>query len=128
MAEQSANSVSPVRILTGLLQYVLRCKSRVFLAFILALVGVGVELLRPWPVQVVVDYVLSGRTRPGWLVTLTGVLPLADTQLGLLSWAVAAAMGTAITSATLSWLVLSVTATLGQSLVYTLSRDLFAKL
>jgi ATP-binding cassette subfamily B protein len=128
MEEQSANSLVPIRILTGLLQYVLRFKARVFLAFLLALVGVGVELLRPWPVQVAVDYVLLERSHPGWLVTLTDVLPLADTQLGLLSWVVAVAIGIAIANAAFSWLVLAVTVTLGQRLVYTLSIDLFAKL
>ena len=117
-----------MRIFGRLLRYVLRHKARLLLAFALALLGVAVELARPWPIKVVVDYVLTGRPLPPWLATLSGWLPGAASRSGLLGWSVALATGQVVAGAALNWLSLMVVVTLAQRLVYDLSRDLFAKL
>src|SRR5438105_6433544 len=42
-----------------------------------ALIGLGVlvSLLVPWPLALIVDYVLGGRPLPGWLDAVIGLRP-----------------------------------------------------
>ncbi|MEP6962226.1 MAG: ABC transporter ATP-binding protein, partial [Acidobacteriota bacterium] len=52
---------------------------------LLYLAGAGINLLKPWPLKMIVDYVLPGKPLPtgvGWLA----VLPGAGSPLGLLAW------------------------------------------
>ncbi|MDB5322515.1 MAG: transporter related [Phycisphaerales bacterium] len=49
------------------------------------LVGVGLEVLRPWPLKVIVDDVLKGRRLPAG-VRWIGLLPGAQSSAGLLAW------------------------------------------
>jgi len=60
---------------------------KVRLCFVLGLsvLSILAELARPWPVKLVVDYVLGGRPLPPWLVTVTSQLPGAETPRGLSS-------------------------------------------
>src|SRR6266851_1976443 len=111
-----------------LLRYVTRCKAPLALAFGLGLVGVLVELARPWPVKVVIDHALAGRPLPDPLAALAGGLPGVDSPTGLLGWCVAAAVACAAAGALLGWWVLLVVVRLSQRLVYDLSCDLFQKL
>jgi len=87
------------------------------------------ELARPWPIKVVVDYVLqAGRPLPPWLAASSAYLPGAQTAQGLLVWSVAVAVVVAVGGAALSLVVMRVTVGVAQTLVYDLSRDLFGKL
>ena len=49
------------------------------------LAGVAMEALRPWPMKLIVDNVLTGEPLPNTIAWLT-LLPGADTQAGLLAW------------------------------------------
>lgn len=49
------------------------------------LTGVAMEALRPWPLKLIVDNVLTGEPLPNTIAWLT-LLPGADTQAGLLAW------------------------------------------
>lgn len=49
------------------------------------LVGVAMEALRPWPMKLIVDNVLTGEPLPNTIAWLT-LLPGADTQAGQLAW------------------------------------------
>jgi ABC-type multidrug transport system fused ATPase/permease subunit len=111
-----------------LLRYVSRCKAGLALAFALALLGALVELARPWPVKVVVDYALTDRPMPAVLAPVAGALPGAGSPGGLLAWCVAVAAGCAAAGALLSWWTLRVVVRLCQRLVYDLSCDVFEKL
>ncbi len=112
-----------------LLRYALRHKARLCLAFALSLLGIVFELARPWPIKVVVDYVLqAGRPLPPWLAASSAYLPGAQTTQGLLIWSVIVAVVIAVGGAALSILVMKTTVSVAQTLVHDLSRDLFGKL
>lgn len=111
-----------------LLKYVARQKGRLALVLALTLLAGVLEVLRPWPVQVVVDYSLSGRPQPPWLAAVTRSLPGADTPGGLVAWSVTAAVLVVLGSAVLSILSLNLAFAVSQRMVYDLSRDLFGKL
>ncbi len=117
-----------MRIFFRLLNYVFRYKARLGLAFVLSFLGIGLELARPWPIKVVVDYALAGQKAPPWLASIVSLLPGAETPQGLLAWCVAAAVIIAVGSGLLTLLVLHVGLTLCQRLVYDLLVDLFVKL
>src|SRR3954469_23382651 len=51
----------------------------------LLLLGVGLEVLRPWPLKVIVDDVLKGRPLPGGLAWVAR-LPGAASPQGQLAW------------------------------------------
>src|SRR5262245_17266732 len=46
----------------------------------------AVGLLRPWPMQIAVDHVLSGKPMPEWLLALRRALPGAGSAHGALAW------------------------------------------
>jgi ABC-type multidrug transport system fused ATPase/permease subunit len=111
-----------------LLRYVVRCKAGLALAFVLALLGAAVELARPWPVKVVIDYALADRPLPAPFSSLAGALPGGDSSRGLLVWSVAAAVLCVVAGALLSWWVIRVIVRVAQRLVYDLSCDVLLKL
>lgn len=117
-----------MRTFLRLLAYTTRHKAPLCLAGLLALMGVVVELARPWPVKIVVDHVLAGRPLPAWLATLVGLLPGAGTPRGLLVWSVGAAVAVAVGGGALSLLSLSIGLRVCQRLVLDLLLDLFVKL
>ncbi|MDQ3657852.1 MAG: ABC transporter ATP-binding protein/permease [Chloroflexota bacterium] len=119
---------SLTRVLARLLTYVGRYKGRILLASLCSVLGVAVELLRPWPVQIVVDYVLNEDTKPAWLTSLSTWLPGAESRQGLLVWSVGTAVGITVAGAALSLVTLNLTVAVAQRLVFDLSMDLFSKL
>jgi ABC-type multidrug transport system fused ATPase/permease subunit len=111
-----------------LLRYVAHCKAGLALAFALALGGAAVELARPWPIKVVIDYALADRPLPEPFSSVVGALPGAGSAAGLLAWCVAAAVLTVVSGALLSWWVLRVVVQVAQRLVYDLSCEVYEKL
>ena len=117
-----------MKIFLRLVQYVLRYKARLGLIFLLSLLGIVVELARPWPVKLVVDYVLANRPLPEALQPLLRILPGGTAQGGLLVWCVIGACAIILFAGGLYLVVLNTTVRLAQRLVLDLSRDLFDKL
>lgn len=100
---------------------------------LLAVVGglllkVALDVLKPWPMVFLIDYVLRGQTMPPLLARLIESLPGAPTPDNLIAWSV----GGAVLIFLLSWLAgLAATysnISLGQRMTYDLAADLFAKL
>jgi ATP-binding cassette subfamily B protein len=116
------------RIFVGLLRYISRYKAALCLAFVLSLLGVVVELARPWPVKVIVDYALTGRSMPPRLATISETLPGSDTPQGILLWSAIAAVVIVAAGAALSLSALYVAVSLSQRLVKDLAMDVFEKL
>jgi ATP-binding cassette, subfamily B, bacterial len=108
--------------------YALRHRARLAAALGLALLGVALELARPWPVKVVVDHVLAGRPVPPWLAAAVAWLPRAETPGGLLGWSVAAQVLIVLGGGAVALAVLHVGLVVCQRLVYDLLVDLFDKL
>jgi ATP-binding cassette subfamily B protein len=117
-----------LRILAGLLRYTLRYRVTFFLAFTLSLMAAAVELARPWPIKVVVDYVLTDRPLPPWLSALVDYLPGAEAKQGLLVWSVLAAMIIVVGGGALSLVAFFVSIALSQRLVYDLALAVFERL
>jgi ATP-binding cassette subfamily B protein/subfamily B ATP-binding cassette protein MsbA len=58
---------------------------RLGLLCVLSLAGAGLSMLKPWPLKMIADYVLTGKPLPVPLRWLA-VLPGGDSALGLLAW------------------------------------------
>lgn len=89
---------------------------------------VGLDVLKPWPMVFLIDYVLRGKTPPPWASRLVDSLPGAATPANLVGWAVTATVVVFL----LSWLAGLAAAysniSLGQRMTYDLAGDLFSKL
>jgi ATP-binding cassette subfamily B protein/subfamily B ATP-binding cassette protein MsbA len=89
---------------------------------------IGLDVLKPWPMIFLVDYVLQGKITSPLFPRLVDLLPGAHTPENLIAWAV----GATVLIFLLSWAVGLANAyaniTLGQRMVYDLAADLFAKL
>ncbi|MEJ7575676.1 MAG: ABC transporter ATP-binding protein, partial [Pyrinomonadaceae bacterium] len=117
-----------MRVFVRLLGYLTRHKARLCLALVFALAGIALELARPWPVKVLVDYVLAGQPLPPWLVAVTAYLPGAGAPQGLLAWCVAASVFIVLGGSLITLTGLHFGLRVCQELVYDLLVDLFAKL
>ncbi|MBN2506431.1 MAG: ABC transporter ATP-binding protein [Verrucomicrobia bacterium] len=99
------------------------------LAVILSLlVRVGMDVLKPWPMLVLVDYVLRGAPMPAWLARLVGLLPGTATPEALTGWCVVSTVVLFL----MSWAVGLANAyaniSLGQRMTYDLAAQLFSRL
>ena len=89
---------------------------------------VGLDVLKPWPMLFLVDYVLQGKLRPAWARTLVDLLPGAHSSENLIGWCV----GVTVLIFLASWALGLANAyfgiSLGQRMVYDLAADLLARL
>ena len=92
------------------------------------LLKIGLDVLKPWPTLILVDYALARKPLPPSLRALAAWLPGSETTSGLIGWTI----GATIVLFLLSWAAGLVAAyaniTLGQRMTYDLAGDLFAKL
>jgi ABC-type multidrug transport system fused ATPase/permease subunit len=92
------------------------------------LLKIGLDVLKPWPMVFLIDYVLRGGTMSSALTGFVEALPGPPTAPYLIGWSVAAT----VLIFFFSWAVGLATAyaniSLGQRMVYDLAGDLFAKL
>ena len=89
---------------------------------------IGVDLLKPWPLKVLVDYGLSGQALTPALAAIAGVLPGAETPEGLITWSVASTVLLFIAAWALGVATAYANIGFGQRMVYDLATDLFAHL
>src|SRR5262245_35388363 len=92
------------------------------------LLKVGLDILKPWPMVFLIDYVLRGDSLPAALSRFVEVLPGPATAPYFIGWIVTATVLIFL----LSWAVGLATAyaniSLGQRMVYDLAGDMFTKL
>jgi ATP-binding cassette subfamily B protein/subfamily B ATP-binding cassette protein MsbA len=108
--------------------YALR-RSLALVTVILALLcKIGLDVLKPWPMLFLVDYVLQTKVMPAWVTRLVESLPGPHSPNALIGWSV----GATIVLFLLGWAVgLAQTCagiSLGQRMVYDLAADVFARL
>src|SRR2546427_4585366 len=84
--------------------------------------GVAVDLLRPWPMKLLIDHVLGGQPLPPGFAALPG----GQSANGLLAWASVATIVIFLGGSTLATVSLVTSVRLGQRMVYALGADLFA--
>src|SRR3954453_12081203 len=90
---------------------------------VVTLVSTGVGLLGPLPLKVLIDNVVGSHATPAVLAGLPG----ADTDQGLLAWVVVGELAIFAVASALDVLLTFLWILVGQSMVYALARDLFAK-
>jgi len=117
-----------VRLLGWLTRYALRRWGGLVAVLATMVAKVGLDLLKPWPMKVLVDYGLGDLPLSPALAGLAAVLPGSDTREGLIGWSIAAtvllfllgwALGVAVSYANIGF---------GQRMVYDLATDLFSHL
>jgi ATP-binding cassette subfamily B protein len=98
------------------------------LALLLALLTGVLELLRPWTVKVVVDYVLGDQPMPAALDAAFVALPGPATRGALLAWTIAAAVLLVLVGLWLGLVVSHLVLRVARQSVLDLAREVFDKL
>jgi ATP-binding cassette subfamily B protein/subfamily B ATP-binding cassette protein MsbA len=86
--------------------------------------GIGVDLLKPWPMKLVVDSVIGNRPLPGGAGFLT-LLPGGGTAMALLAWLTVATILLFLTRWALRLWQSRLETTLGARMTYRLGNDVF---
>ena len=96
-------------------------------ALTLALVAVAGEaatdLLEPWPLKIVLDYLLQSKPLPGWMAGIVGWI--GQNKLAVLNFAVVAVAVIAVVGALSSYLEKYLTTSVGQWVMHDLRRTLY---
>src|SRR5512132_3580450 len=91
-------------------------------AMTMALAAVAIEaamgLLEPWPIKIVLDYLLQSRRLPGWMIVV--VSWMGDSKLAILNFAVVAVAAIAVVGAVSSYLENYLTTNAGQWVMHEL--------
>jgi subfamily B ATP-binding cassette protein MsbA len=91
---------------------------------LLAVAGVAAtDLLEPWPLKIVLDYLLQSKRPPGWMSSM--VTWIGQSKLAVLNFAVTAVAVIAIISALSSLLEKYLTTGVGQWVMHDLRRTLY---
>jgi len=94
---------------------------------VLGMLGVtATDLLRPWPLKLIFDYVLLGKPLPTYLSFFEGIF--GGGRVLLLAMMAVAIVLIALLSGAFTYLQVYITSRIGNELVYTLRRVLFAHL
>jgi ATP-binding cassette subfamily B protein len=97
-----------------------------WVAMTLALAGAAGEamaaLLEPWPLKIVLDYLLQARPLPGWMMPVVGWI---GGKLAVLNVAVVAVAVIAVAGAASAYLNTYLTANVGQWLMHDLRKTLY---
>ena len=110
-----------------LLRYALPHRNGLVLVLLLMLTGVLVGMLRPWPLKLIVDYVLKGEPLPdsvGWFQDLAG----ASSSSALLGWLAVGTVGLFLAQRAIKIVQAYIKAGVGSRMVYDLGADLFSHL
>ena len=92
------------------------------------LLDVGINLLRPWPLKLIVDSVLGNQPLPSGLQSLASWLPGADGKQGLLTWLVIATLLVFVAGWTLDLANQLATVNFGTRVTYDVAADVLWRL
>src|SRR5260370_6864465 len=93
-------------------------------AFIAVIGETVTDLLDPWPLKVVFDYVFSSKRMPSWMSDLLGSTVGLD-KLSILSFAAMAVLAIALVGAISSYVEKYLTTSIGQWVMHDLRRTLY---
>jgi subfamily B ATP-binding cassette protein MsbA len=93
------------------------------MALVAVAAGSAMDLLEPWPIKIVLDYVLQHRQIPSWMIVAVGWI--GDGKLAILNFAVAAVAAIAVVGAASSYLENYLTTNAGQHVMHDLRRTLY---
>jgi len=123
----SAPSINTSSLCLWALRYAARRVGPLAAVVATMLVKVALDVLKPWPMVFLIDYVLRAKAMPPWLANLVAALPGPHGAPQLIGWAVLATFVLFL----LGWTVNVITAyaniSLGQRMTYDVAADLFTK-
>ena len=91
---------------------------------LIAVVGeIATEILEPWPLKIVLDYLLQSKEQPGWLNGVIGWM--GPDKLAVLNFAVLAVAIIAVVGAMSSYFEKYLTTSVGQWVMHDLRRTLY---
>jgi len=102
-------------------------KSKLTTLILLMFVGIALSTLGPWPIKLIIDYVLTRRPMPSALAWLNA-LPGATSSTGLLVWMVCATVLLFLAGRALAVFQDHVRAGVSTRMVYSVGADLFEHL
>src|SRR6185369_3561107 len=70
-------------LLKRLFSYWPSAKNEIILGGLLLVFAAGMELLQPWPIKWLVDYVFGGRAAPGWLKSIWPAFATGEAARGI---------------------------------------------
>jgi len=106
------------------LSYLLRPHWRTLIIAFVAVLGETItDLLEPWPLKVVFDYVLGSKHMPHWLGSL--LAPLGHDKFAILEFAALAVISIAAVGAISTYFEKYLTTTVGQWVMHDLRRTLY---
>src|SRR5881396_886758 len=108
------------------LMHLRQVKGRLFLAALCTLGVTAAELLKPWPLKVILDHGILNKPLPQSLRFLQGVV--ASGRVTLLVEASCSIVVIALGAGLLSYFQIFITSSIGYETVYALRRELFAHL
>ncbi len=118
----------PLELCVWILPYTFRRWPQLLIVLVTTLLRIGLDVLRPWPMALLVDHVLKKAPMPPTLARLVDWLPGTASPVNLITWSV----GATVLMFLLGWALGVITSyaniSLGQRMVYDLAADLFAKL
>jgi ATP-binding cassette subfamily B protein/subfamily B ATP-binding cassette protein MsbA len=95
--------------------------------FLMMLIGNALNVLKPWPLKLIIDYVLGGRPLPD-LASPINSLPGSTSSLGLLGWLSAGTVLIFIVIWSINIIKEYATAGIGARMVYNLGSNIFDRL
>ncbi len=101
-------------------------KGRLLFAALCTLGATAAELLKPWPLKVILDHVILDKPIPPWLRALHGVLAVG--KVPLLMEAAAGIVLIALAGGLFSYFQIFITSSIGYRMVYALRREMFTHL
>jgi ATP-binding cassette subfamily B protein/subfamily B ATP-binding cassette protein MsbA len=110
------------------LRYALRRKAALAVLVAALLAKIALDVLKPWPMKILVDHVLHGRPMPAALADAVALLPGAGDPDGLLAWCVGGTVVLFVLTWTLGLAVTLAGLSLGQRMVHDLGAELFGHL
>jgi subfamily B ATP-binding cassette protein MsbA len=93
------------------------------LALAAVAVGVAMDLLEPWPIKMVIDYLLQSKPMPDWMTGIVGWI--GSGNMAILYFAVGSVALIAVVGAISSYMVDYLTTNVGQWVMHDLRRTLY---
>ncbi len=124
MAENSAKASVPQRSRELGITRLLRPHWKALTLALVAVLGeTATDLLEPWPIKVVLDYLLQSKKLPAWLGGVVGLF--GNNKLAILNFAVAAVAAIAVVGAISSYVEKYLTTSVGQWVMHDFRRSVY---
>ena len=111
-----------------LIPYVWPHRKGLAIVLITLVIGVGLDVILPWPVKILVDNILGKQPLPQSVTAAISHIPGADTASGLVAWLAMATVLIHLAHNILAMISTTAFVSLGQRMVYDLGADLFLHL